>query len=64
MPKFALKYPYFVIMLCLMVMLVGVVNVFSVRSIFFQDGYSCSRGCDLLQWHAATADRGGYHEYV
>src|ERR1700744_5245074 len=28
MPKFALKYPYFVIMLCLMVMLVGVFNVF------------------------------------
>src|SRR6202167_2519749 len=29
MPKFALKYPYFIIMLCLMVMLVGVFNVFS-----------------------------------
>ena len=28
MPKFALKYPYFIIMLCLMVMLVGVFNVF------------------------------------
>src|SRR5271170_8503433 len=28
MPKFALKYPYFVIMLCLMVMLVGVFKVF------------------------------------
>src|ERR1700743_55786 len=28
MPKFALRYPYFVIMLCLMVMLVGVFNVF------------------------------------
>src|SRR6202161_4286467 len=27
MPKFALKYPYFIIMLCLMVMLVGVVTV-------------------------------------
>src|SRR5271155_1831488 len=27
MPKFALKYPYFIIMLCLMVMLVGVFNV-------------------------------------
>ena len=29
MPKFALRYPYFIIMLCLMVMLVGVFNVFS-----------------------------------
>ena len=29
MPKFALKYPYFIIMLCLMVMLVGVVTVLS-----------------------------------
>src|ERR1700691_5193643 len=28
MPKFALKYPYFIIMLCLMVMLIGVFNVF------------------------------------
>src|SRR5664280_1779831 len=26
MPKFALKYPFFIIMLCLMVSLVGVVN--------------------------------------
>src|SRR6202035_413972 len=29
MPRFALKYPYFIIMLCLMVMLVGVVTVLS-----------------------------------
>ena len=29
MPKFALNYPYFIIMLCLMVLLVGVFNVFS-----------------------------------
>ena len=29
MPKFALRYPYFIIMLCLMVMLIGVFNVFS-----------------------------------
>jgi multidrug efflux pump subunit AcrB len=29
MPKFALKYPYFIIMLCLMVMLVGIVNILS-----------------------------------
>ena len=28
MPKFALKFPYFIIMLCLMVALVGVVNTF------------------------------------
>ena len=26
MPKFALRYPFFIIMLCLMVSLVGVVN--------------------------------------
>jgi multidrug efflux pump subunit AcrB len=29
MPKFALKYPYFIIMLCLVVLLVGVANVLS-----------------------------------
>ena len=27
MPKFALKYPFFIIMLCLVVALVGAVNV-------------------------------------
>jgi len=26
MPKFALRYPYFIIMVCLVVLLVGVVN--------------------------------------
>ena len=34
MPKFALKYPYFIIMLCLMVMLVGVFNMFRMPVIF------------------------------
>ena len=29
MPKFALRYPFFIIMLCLMVLVVGVVNVIS-----------------------------------
>src|SRR5271170_7156429 len=29
MPKFALRYPFFIIMLCLMVLVVGVFNVFS-----------------------------------
>ncbi len=29
MPKFALKYPYFILMLCLMVALIGVVKMFS-----------------------------------
>ena len=29
MPKFALKYPYFIIMLCLVVALVGTFTIFS-----------------------------------
>ena len=29
MPKFALRFPYFILMLCLMVALVGVVNLSS-----------------------------------
>jgi multidrug efflux pump subunit AcrB len=37
MPKFALKYPYFIIMLCLMVLLVGVFNVFSMPVDLFPD---------------------------
>ena len=65
MPKFALKYPYFVIMLCLMVMLVGVFNVFRMPvDLFPKDRYSCGGGCNLLQRYATATDRGGYHEYV
>ena len=37
MPKFALKFPYFIIMLCLMVGLVGVVNVRSMPVDLFPD---------------------------
>jgi len=37
MPKFALKYPFFIIMLCLMVALVGVVNLFSMPVDLFPD---------------------------
>ena len=29
MPKFALRYPFFIIMMCLVVMLIGVVNIAS-----------------------------------
>ncbi len=37
MPKFALKYPFFIIMLCLMVALVGMVNLFSMPVDLFPD---------------------------
>src|ERR1700744_3190743 len=37
MPKFALRFPYFIIMLCLMVALVGVVNLFSMPVDLFPD---------------------------
>src|SRR5579875_193752 len=37
MPKFALRYPFFIIMLCLMVALVGVVNLFSMPVDLFPD---------------------------
>ena len=37
MPKFALRFPYFILMLCLMVALVGVVNLFSMPVDLFPD---------------------------
>ena len=37
MPRFALRYPFFIIMLCLMVALVGVVNLFSMPVDLFPD---------------------------
>ncbi len=37
MPKFALKFPYFILMLCLMVSLVGIVNLFSMPVDLFPD---------------------------
>ncbi|HEX4308415.1 MAG TPA: efflux RND transporter permease subunit [Acidobacteriaceae bacterium] len=37
MPSFALRYPFFIIMLCLMVALVGVVNLFSMPVDLFPD---------------------------
>ncbi|MFP5226824.1 MAG: efflux RND transporter permease subunit [Acidobacteriota bacterium] len=37
MPKFALRYPFFIIMLCLMVALVGIVNIYSMPVDLFPD---------------------------
>ncbi|MGC2636963.1 MAG: efflux RND transporter permease subunit [Acidobacteriaceae bacterium] len=37
MPKFALRYPYFILMLCLTITLVGVVNIFSMPVDLFPD---------------------------
>ncbi len=37
MPKFALKYPFFILMLCLIVTIVGVVNLFSMPVDLFPD---------------------------
>jgi multidrug efflux pump subunit AcrB len=37
MPKFALRFPYFILMLCLMVFLIGIVNLFSMPVDLFPD---------------------------
>lgn len=37
MPKFALKYPFFILMLCLVVTIVGIVNMFSMPVDLFPD---------------------------
>ncbi len=37
MPKFALRFPFFILMLCLMVMLIGIVNLFRMPVDLFPD---------------------------
>ncbi|MFP5226825.1 MAG: efflux RND transporter permease subunit [Acidobacteriota bacterium] len=37
MPKFALRFPYFILMLCLMVSIVGIVNIYSMPVDLFPD---------------------------
>ncbi len=56
MPKFALRYPFFIIMLCLMVSLVGVVNTARMPvDLFPKDRYACRSGGDVLQRYAAAS---------
>ena len=57
MPKFALKYPYFIIMLCLVVALVGTFTIVRMPvDLFPQDRHAGSGRGHLLQRHAAAAD--------
>ena len=57
MPKFALAYPYFIIMLCLVVAVVGVTTMVRMPvDLFPADQYS-GGGCgDILFRHAAAAN--------
>jgi hypothetical protein len=54
MASFAIRYPFFVLMACLMVIVVGTVAVVNMPVDLFQH----SRGCrgDVLCRHAATTD--------
>ena len=65
MPKFALRFPYFIIMLCLLVSLVGVVNIATDagRSVS-QDRHAGGGGGHVLQRHASAADRSRHYEYL
>ena len=65
MPKFALRYPFFIIMISLIVLLVGVVNVVAHagRSLSFHR-YSRRRGRHLLLRHAPAADRSRHHRHL
>ena len=65
MPKFALRFPFFILMLCLVVALVGTVTIDQ------HAGGSVSRhrhagggGGDVLQRHAAGADRSRHHQHL
>jgi len=58
MPNFSLKYPFFIIMACLVIVVVGVVSIASMPVDLFpqiDNASSCSR--DILFWNAPAADR-------
>ena len=57
MPKFASKYPFFIIMVCLVVVVVGITTVARMPvDLFPEDRYPGCRGRDFLRRHAAAAD--------
>ena len=65
MPKFALRYPFFIIMACLMVLFVGVVNITRMPvDLFPKIDIPVVVVATFLRWHAARADRGRYHRYL
>ena len=57
MPKFALRFPFFILMLCLMVALVGAVNVARMPVDLFPEHRHARRsGGYVLQRYASAAD--------
>ena len=57
MSSFAIRYPFFIIVLCLMVAIVGTVTLARMPvDLFPADQHSGGRGGDVLLRHAAGAD--------
>ena len=57
MPTFAIKHPFFILALCLMIAVVGVVTIARMPvDLFPDDQYSGSGSRDFLCGHAAAAD--------
>ena len=64
MPKFALRYPFFIIMISLIVLLVGVVNVISMPVDLFPDiDIPVVVVATFYSRHAAAADRSRHHRH-
>ena len=65
MSSFAIKYPFFILMLCLGIIVVGVTTRGThAGGPVPRDQDSGRRGGHFLQRHAAAADRGRHHRYL
>ena len=65
MPKFALAYPYFIIMLCLVVAVVGVTTVVRMPvDLFPEVKIPVVVVATFYRGHAAAANRSGHHEHL
>ena len=65
MSGFAIRYPFFIIMLCLIVLVVGVTTVARMPvDLVSRHQYSSRRRSHVLFGHAARADRNRYHQSV
>ena len=57
MPTFALKYPYFIIMACLVITVIGITTIAGMPVDLFPTGrYTGGCGGYILFWHASATD--------
>ena len=65
MPGFAIRHPYFIVVVCMVLVLIGATSLVRMPVDLFPDHQSAgSGGSDLLQRHAARGHRNRYHQSV